>query len=48
MAFNRKESGVDGVESENSRVYRNLTGKIVALTALNRKKNGVNGVETEK
>ena len=47
MALNRKKSGVNGVELENKRRQRLLTGKIAALTALNRGNSGVNGVEPE-
>ena len=47
MAFNRKNSEVNGVESEKQRRWRRLTGKKAAWTAFNRKISSVNDVYLE-
>ena len=47
-AFNRKNSGVNSVQTEKKRCERRATGKTAAFAAFNRKNSGVNGVEPEK
>ncbi len=45
-AFNRKNSGVSGVEPEKIAALTPLNRETAALTALNRKNSSVNGVES--
>ncbi len=45
-AFNRKNSGVSGVEPEKIAALSPLNRETAALTALNRKNSSVNGVES--
>ena len=47
-AFNRKKSGVNGVEPKKQRRYLRLTGKLAALRAKNWGNSGVDGIVPEK
>ncbi len=47
-AFNRKTSGVNGVDGEKKTLTTLNRKKIAALTAFNCKNSDVNGVEPEK
>ena len=47
-AFNRKNSGLNGVRPVIYRLVQRSIGKIVALTAFNQSYSSVNGVHLEK